>query len=178
MEDALVSGLDSLSPPDSHYVNAAWGWLELDNITEAFLELDRVTPPAQLHPDFLTLRWELLGRKKQWADALETAHGLVQIAPDRADSWIKQSYALHELKRTQEASDLLLSVSEHFPKISTIPYNLACYACQLGQAQASLTWLKQAMKIGGRESIRRMALQDVDLKPLWTQVKKLSTRGS
>jgi tetratricopeptide (TPR) repeat protein len=178
MEDALVSGLDSLSPPDSHYVNAAWGWLELDNIAEAFLELDRISPPAQLHPDVLTLRWELLARKKQWPDALETARALVQIAPDRADSWIKQSYALHELKRTQEAWDALFSVHEHFPKISTIPYNLACYACQMSQSEAALTWLKAAMKIGGRESIRKMALQDTDLQPLWLQIKKLSTRAS
>jgi tetratricopeptide (TPR) repeat protein len=178
MEDALVSGLDSLSPPDSHYVNAAWGWLELDNITEAFRELDRITTPAQLHPDALTLRWELLARKKLWNDALETAHGLVQIAPDRADSWIKQSYALHELKRTQEAWDALFSVYEHFPEISTIPYNLACYACQVDQTQASLTWLKRAMKIGDREAIRKMALADPDLKPLWLQIKKLSSRAS
>src|ERR1043165_1576953 len=101
MEDALVSGLDSLSPPDSHYVNAAWGWLELENFAEAFLELDRVSSPAQLHPDVLTLRWELLARKKLWEDALEVAHGLVQTAPDRADSWINQSYALPESNRTQ-----------------------------------------------------------------------------
>lgn len=178
MEDALVSGLDSLSPPDSHYVNAAWGWLELDNITEALLELDRISNPAQAHPDVLTLRWELLARTKKWGEALEIARGLVQIAPDRADSWIKQSYALHELKRTQEAWDALISVSEHFPKISTIPYNLACYACQLEQHPAALTWLKRAMKIGGRESIRKMALEDHDLKPLWLQIKKLSTRGA
>ena len=178
MEDALVSGLDPLSPPDGHYVNAAWGWLELDNITEAFLELDRVSSPGQLHPDVLTLRWELLARKKQWLDALEIAHALVQIAPDRADSWIKQSYALHELKRTQEAWDALISVQEHFSGISTIPYNLACYACQLDQSESALTWLKSAMKIGGRESIRKMALQDADLKPLWLQIKKLSTRAS
>jgi tetratricopeptide (TPR) repeat protein len=178
MEDALVSGLDSLSPPDSHYVNAAWGWFELDNITEAFLELDRISSPAQLHPDVLTLRWELLARKKKWADALESARALVQIAPDRADSWIKQSYALHELKRTQEAWDALLSVQEHFPEISTIPYNLACYACQLDQSDIALKWLKAAMKIGGREAIRRMALGDNDLKPLWLQIKKLSTRAS
>jgi hypothetical protein len=177
MEDALVSGLDSLSPPDSHYVNAAWGWLELDNIKEAFLELDRLTPPVQLHPDVLTLRWELLARKKLWSEALDAAHTLVQIAPDRADSWIKQSYALHELKRTQEAWDALISVSEHFPGVSTVPYNLACYACQLEQTPAALTWLKRAMKIGGRESIRKMALGDADLKPLWDQIKKLSTRG-
>lgn len=178
MEDALVSGLDSLSPPDSHHVNAAWGWLELDNIAEALMELDRVTAPAQLHPDVLTLRWELLARKKQWADALETGRTLVQIAPDRADSWIKQSYALHELKRTREAWDALISVSEHFPGVSTIPYNLACYGCQLNQAETALRWLKTAMKIGGRESIRKMALGDADLKPLWPQIKKLSTRGS
>jgi tetratricopeptide (TPR) repeat protein len=177
MEDALVSGLESLSPPDSHYVNAAWGWLELDNIKEAFLELDRVTAPAQAHPDALMLRWELLARKKDWADALEAAHALVQIAPDRADSWIKQSYALHELKRTQEAWDALISVSEHFPGISTIPYNLACYACQLEQMQASLDWLRRAMKVGGKESIRKMALEDSDLKPLWLQIKKLSPRA-
>jgi hypothetical protein len=178
MEDALVSGLDSLSPPDSHYVNAAWGWLELENITEAFLELDRVTIPAQMHPDVLTLRWEVFARKKQWADALDVAHGLVQIAPDRADSWIKQSFALHELKRTQEAWDALISVSEHFPEVSTIPYNLACYACQLAQIPVALSWLKRAMKVGGQSEIRKMALQDADLKPLWLQIKKLSTRAS
>ena len=40
MEDALVSGLDALSPPDVHYVNAACGWLDLDNLKEAVAELD------------------------------------------------------------------------------------------------------------------------------------------
>jgi hypothetical protein len=82
------------------------------------------------------------------------------------------------LKRTQEAWDALISVHEHFPEISTIPYNLACYACQLGQVATALTWLKRAMKIGGRESIRKMALEDADLKTLWMQIKKLNTRGA
>ena len=177
MEDALVSGLDSLSPPDSHYVNAAWGWFELDNIAEAFLELNRVSSSGQTHADVLTLRWELLAREKKWGDALEVARALVQIAPDRADSWIKQSYALHELKRTQEAWDALFSISEHFQETSTIAYNLACYACQLEQAQVSLNWLRKAMKVGGKESVRRMALSDSDLKPLWLQIKKLSLRA-
>lgn len=178
MEDALVSGLDTLSPPDTHYVNAAWGWLELDNIAEAFAELDRLAKAAQNHPDVLTLRWELMARQKRFADALEIARAMVQLAPDRADSWVKQSYALHELKRTQEAWDALHSIAEHFLDVSTIPYNLACYACQLDQLQAAMVWLKQAMKVGGRDSVRRMALDDPDLKPLWFQVKKLSTHAS
>ncbi len=165
-----------MSPPDTHYVNAAWGWYELDNIPEAFLELDRVSSPGKGHPDALALRWELLGHSGNWREALETARGLVQVSPERPDSWIKQSFALHELKRTQEAWDSLASVAEHFPSVCTIPYNLACYACQLGQMAAAMAWLSKAMKVGGRESVRRMALKDADLKPLWLQIKKLSTR--
>lgn len=172
MED-VVSGLDTLSPPDSHYVNAAWGWLELENPAEAVAELERLSPPAQNHPDVLSLRWELLAPQKNWLEALEIARALVQLAPDRADSWIKQSFALHELKRTQEAWDALCSVSDHFPKISTISYNLACYACQLDQAPAALVWLRRAMKIGGKECVRKMALSDPDLKTLWYQIKRL-----
>jgi predicted Zn-dependent protease len=177
MEDALVTGLDALSPPDSHYVNAAWGWLELDNTAEAFVELQRLTKATQRHPDVLSLRWELLAREKKFNEALEAARELVQIAPDRADSWIKQSYALHELKRTQEAWDALHSVCEHFPEASTIAYNLACYACQLEQLPTALVWLKCAMKSGGRDCIRKMALKDGDLKALWPQIGKLTARG-
>lgn len=173
MEDALVSGLDALSPPDIHYVNAACGWLDLDNLKEAIAELDRLSISAQNHPEVLNLRWELSARQKMWTEALEIGRALVQLAPEKPDSWIKQSYALHEMKRTQEAWDTLVSVSEHFPKLSTIPYNLACYACQLGQVQPAITWLKRAMKAGGKDRIRRMALDDQDLKPLWYQIKRL-----
>jgi tetratricopeptide (TPR) repeat protein len=173
MEDALVSGLDALSPPDSHHFNAACGWFELDNHAEAFAELDRISNPAQIHPDVLTLRWEIFAAEKKWQEALEIGRALVQLAPERADSWIKQSYALHELKRTQEAWDALHSVSEHFPELSTIPYNLACYACQLEQIPVALNWLKRAMKAGGKDRIRKMALSDHDLKPIWLQIKTL-----
>jgi predicted Zn-dependent protease len=173
MEDTLVSGLDALSPPDSHHYNAACGWFELENHSEAFAELDRISNPAQNHPDILTLRWELFATQKRWADALEIGRALVQLSPERADSWIKQSYALHELKRTQEAWDTLHSISEHFPELSTIPYNLACYACQLDQMPVALNWLKRAMKAGGKDRIRKMAITDNDLKPLWLQIKKL-----
>jgi hypothetical protein len=34
-------------------------------------------------------------------------------------------------------------------------------------------WLRQAMKIGGKDAIRKMALADDDLKPLWAEIEKL-----
>jgi hypothetical protein len=48
-----------------------------------------------------------------------------------------------------------------------IAYNLACYACQLGRAQESRTWLKRALELGKPEQINRMAAKDPDLQPLF-----------
>ncbi len=34
------------------------------------------------------------------------------------------------------------------------------------------TWLQRAVKIGGKEKIKQMALVDPDLKPLWEEIKQ------
>lgn len=91
---------------------------------------------------------------------------LVRAAPDRASSWLNLSYALHELKLTQEAWDSLLSVAQKFPKVSVISFNLACYACQLGKLWEAERWFKRALELGNPKEIKAMALQDEDLKPL------------
>jgi hypothetical protein len=63
---------------------------------------------------------------------VEIGEALVKTAPARPDSWIHRSYAQHELKRTEEASDLLLPAAHLFPGHWQIVYNLACYASRLG----------------------------------------------
>jgi len=51
-----------------------------------------------------------------------------EIFTKRSDRGLKlKQLALHELKRTQEAFDLLLPAADKFPAPWTIPYNLACY---------------------------------------------------
>jgi hypothetical protein len=35
------------------------------------------------------------------------------------------------------------------------------------------TWLKRAMDVGDREAIKKMALADEDLKPLWPEISQL-----
>jgi hypothetical protein len=61
---------------------------------------------------------------------------------------------------------LLNAVVFRFPGESVIPYNLACYACQLGEMDAARRWLAKAVQVGGRAMIRRMAQDDPDLLPL------------
>src|SRR5256885_6279952 len=124
--------MEKLEPPDQHHLNAANGWLDLGNVEEALADLRKLSPAAAQHPDVLQTRWHIFAAAKRWDEALAVARELIKAAPGQPAGWIDQSYALHELKRTQEAWNQLRPVVEKFPKASTIPYNLACYACQLG----------------------------------------------
>jgi hypothetical protein len=72
-----------------------------------------------------------------------------------------------------QAWGALLPAAEIFPDDPVIAYNLSCYACQLNELDASRVWLKRAIKIGGKDEIKKMALDDVDLKPLWPEIKGL-----
>ena len=69
-------------------------------------------------------------------------------------------------KKTQEAFDQLMAVADRFPKVWTIPYNLACYCAQLGRLDECEEWFKKAMAIDEHQ-VKRAAIDDPDLKPLW-----------
>lgn len=96
---------------------------------------------------------------------LRIAAAIIKLAPGRSDAWIHRSFALHELKRTQEAFDQLLPAAKKFRKVWTIPYNLACYCCQLGRLEECLEWFKKAMAVD-EQTVKQAAIDDPDLKPL------------
>lgn len=162
-----------LDPPDSHHLNAATGWLELHNTTEAKAELVELSAENRRHPEVLELEWRVYAEEKDWPRAWDAARKLVEIDPDNPSGWIHQSYSLHEMKRTREAYDLLAPVVTKFPGLSTIPYNLACYTCQLGNHETARQWLARAIEIRSKEEIRKVALTDPDLKPMWEEIKAM-----
>ncbi len=162
-----------LEYPDRHFALAAEGWLELDNPAEAERELGLLSPVALRHPTVLAVRWRLLARNREWEQALEVAQDMTRLAPDRMESWVNQSYALHELRRTAEAKSALLKIAGKFPEESVIPYNLACYDCQLGNLEQAQDWLRKAVRLRSRDEIRSDALKDPDLAPLRDFVKSL-----
>jgi tetratricopeptide (TPR) repeat protein len=158
--------MKSFEAPDNHYLRAAQGWLELGNPLEADKELEHITPQLLTHPDVLEVRWHISALKKEWITCLDIARTLLKLDPDRPDAWIHRSFALHELKRTQEAFDQLLGASERFSEVWTIPYNLACYCAQIGKLEECRAWLNKAMAID-EETVKRVAAEDPDLKPFW-----------
>lgn len=163
-----------LEPPEAHYLAAAIGWFELGNLAEAWAELVQLRAASQRHPDVLEVRWMLLAQESRWADGLEVARLLLQAAPERATGWLHQAYALRRIRGggVEQAREALLPVCEKFPDEVTIPYNLACYACQLHRLEEARTWLKRAVATVGRERVRAMALADADLEPLWGEIRE------
>ena len=162
-----------LGHPDSFHLQAARGWLELGNPLEANEELEKISPALGVHPDVLEVRWQISAKAKQWEACVDLAEGLIALTPDNPFGWIHRSFALHELKRTQEAWDNLIRVTKKFPEEPIIPYNLSCYACQMARTDDARKWLQRALKIGEQKRIKQMALKDADLEPLWDEIREL-----
>lgn len=165
-----------LEPPDTHYLNAATGWLLLGDVTEARSEFNQIRLALRTHPEVMEFEWRLLARERRWLAAAEVGERLVQSSPEDANAWVHRSYALHELHRTREAFDQLLPAAGRFPKEMIIPYNLACYTCQLGDLAAARRWLDRALALseGAQQKLIRLeaALEDTDLQPLWAELRE------
>src|SRR6185437_6344014 len=158
--------MPELEPPDSFHLKAALGWLELGDHLAADGELEKIAPQLRARPDVLAVRWQIYARAKKWGICVDMAAAIIKLEPRQADGWIHRSFALHKLKRTQEAFDALLTAAEQFKSNWTIPYNLACYCAQLGRLDECQDWFREAMTID-EHAVRQAAIEDPDLKPLW-----------
>lgn len=167
--------MSALEPIDFHRVNAAVGWLGLDSPADARAELDAIAPAQQSHPAVLEARWLLCAHEKKWREALYVADCELAVMPEGASGWLHRAYALRRVEGggVPQAWDALRPAAEKFPEDPVIAFNLSCYACQLKELDTSRVWLRRAMAGGGKEAIKKMALADDDLKPLWPEIEGL-----
>ena len=163
--------MKSLEQADRVHLNAAEGWFGLGDLVSASDELEKITPAFRAHPAVLLMRCKIYQAAKKWGYLIEISQTLIEQLPKLADAWIHRSYALHELNQTREAFDLLLPAAKKFPKLPVIPYNLACYACQLGKLEDAMKQIEQAIDLADKNNdIRLDALEDPDLEQLWLQI--------
>lgn len=159
-----------LSREAAFSLRAAEGWVELENPREALAELEAIDEAERSHPAVLEMFFRVYSIWKKWNAAFEVATQLVERFPKSAAGYIDRSFALRRMKGggLQAAFDSLLPAVKLFPFEPIIPYNLACYCAQLERFPQARHWLDQAMVIGDRKVLRKMALRDPDLEPLKT----------
>ena len=140
--------------------------MELGNHEEANEELELIDAPLRAHPDVLEVRWLIYQKIENWKICKDIGTALVNLAPERTTGWIHRSFALHEMKRTQEAYDELKPALDTFKKEQLIWYNMACYACVLGNKDEARGLLSKAIELGG-DAVKTQALNDPDLQGVW-----------
>ena len=167
--------MQKLEPPDTHYLNAAIGWMEMGLPAESAAELDLISPARQRHPDVLEARCSLHIHEDRWDAVLDAARKLVSTAPARVSGWLNQASALRRVPSGGAAKALaaLMPAADKFPKDPTVAYNLSCYACLTHQYDEARFWFRRALKVGNKEQVKRAALADPDLEPLWPEIRKL-----
>ena len=166
--------MQGLEITDIHRLNAALGWLGLNSPADARAELDTIAPAQQSHPAVLETRWLLCAHEKNWGDALKVAELELKSAPEDSSGWLHRAYALRRVRAggLPQAWDALLPAAKKFPTEPVIAYNLSCYACQMQQLDLARTWLHRAINAGKKDAIKKMALADDDLQPLWKEIQE------
>lgn len=151
-------------------LDAAEGWLMLGNPAVAAEELDKIPADFYYDAQVLAVRWQMCAAARSWEAAWIVSAALCEVAPESSVGWISQANALREYKGLKPAKKLLLSVADRFANEAVIPYNLACFSCQLGQLAEACKWLLKAFDIEKTVQLKLMALCDPDLKPLWEKI--------
>jgi tetratricopeptide (TPR) repeat protein len=161
----LVSINVPLEPPDQQYWQAAVGYVELGMFQDANSELEKIDPFCRAVPEVLAVRIAIYQGLKKWELMQQIAKRLKEFQPDNVQWTISLAYATRRTYSIEVAMEILLDAKAKFPREAAIPYNLACYYCQLGEMEKAKCYLKQVFKIDS--SWRMAALEDEDLRPLW-----------
>jgi tetratricopeptide (TPR) repeat protein len=164
----LKPAIKDLSFEETRHVQAAEGWLGLGDAVSASDELEEITLEQQTHPAVLQVRYAIYGKREQWDMAAQVAEKLTPLLPNEPGTWINLAYATRRKTggNIPAAKTILLAAESKFPRNYLIPFNLACYCSQLQEFDQAEQWLKKAAAIDER-TVRKMAADDPDLKPLW-----------
>lgn len=131
---------------------------------EALAELEQIAPEDRESPEVLLSKALILQSLSEWPAMVEIASDLVRVRPDLPDGWILWAYAARRAQSLAVADVILRQAEKLHPVNATIHFNLACYACQLGNLLVAQARLTRALSLDA--GFRKAAETDPDLEPL------------
>jgi predicted Zn-dependent protease len=144
------------------------GFLDLKMLDKARVEIEQIDAAHHQSDPFIEAGLRLAMAENRWNDAAQFARTLSERQPDNPVFRVQLAYAVRRGESIEAARDILLDAKKRFPKAAVIPFNLACYECQLGHTDAAMTFLEKAFKLDAH--FREQAFDDDDLKPVWDRL--------
>ena len=168
----LVAELESWQ--NLQRLRAVEGWIELGLLGEAQSELAELGAEVRRSLEGLNLQWTLFAEGQQWDAAFAVAQQSVELHSEDEAGWIHRAYAARRRANggLSLARELLMPAVALFPRSTTIPYNLACYAAQLDEPSTAWMWLEAAAATSEWDVIRAMAFRDPDLESMWPRIRE------
>ena len=87
--------------------------------------------------------------------------------PDDPINWNNLAWVVLRAVGIKEAFEILSKAAEMFTEDAMTNFNIGCYHCQLGEITKAKERVGKAIKLDGK--FRLLALDDVDLEPLWKE---------
>jgi hypothetical protein len=88
-----------------------------------------------------------------------------ELEPENAGWWITLAYSVRRIEGIEKVEAILLRAQAIHPKVAMIPFSLACYASVTSRMEEAKEHLRRAIDLD--KDVRKLALDDEDLKPLW-----------
>ena len=147
------------------HVLASGGYLDLGMFDDAALVLEEIAPEDKTRTEVLGARIALYITAKKWDMAAAVASHLVKVEPENEAWWINLADSVRRSEGIKQAEAILLRAQAIHPKIAMIAFNLACYASVTGRMEDAKERLRNAIELD--KNVRKLALDDEDLRPLW-----------
>lgn len=146
------------------------GWIDLKNYAEATEELNRLEPSLKSTIHFLKAWIRIYSGTKAWTNVEMMCSTLLSNFPGDSFGIRHVAEALHRQRKHVDAISKLgeLLSNEDRRETASIRYDLARYFCEAGQLKEARECLRGAIERD--PSIRKKALEDADLKNLWTEL--------
>lgn len=135
------------SPSVRRRLEAAQGYCELGLPSLAWEEIAPLRKPLGHLSSLIETELMILLIEKRWIEGLALALRLQRLHPDQPAGWLQASFCLHELGRTREALERLVSGPRALRTVALFHYNTACYLAQLGKLHDSMAALRRSFEL-------------------------------
>ena len=146
-------------------VLASRGYLELGMFEDATLALEQMKVEDKTRREVSYAELAVHLAAKNWDMAVTIAADIVKAEPKDQATWILLAHAVRHAGNVEQMEMVLFKARAWHPRDPLILFKLACCASVTGRIEEAKLRLGTAIDLD--ESVRRLALDDEDLRPLW-----------